>query len=104
MTEKRFVDDPNPWIPMSDLNDIRVIGKLGEELNECASAASRCLIQGIDEIEPSTGKLNRLWFEEEIADVLVNIKLACERFGLAPSPDRMAMKEAYLRKWHGMGG
>ena len=102
MTEKHFVADPNPWIPMSDLNDVRVIGKLGEELNECASAASRCLIQGIDEAEPSTGKLNRVWLEDEIADVLVNLKLVCERFDLKPSPERMALKETYLRKWHEM--
>lgn len=102
MSVKTFVGDPNPWVPMSDHNDVRIIGKLIEELNECGSAAARCLIQGIDETEPSTGEPNRLWLEKEIADVLVNIKMTCERFDLHPSSERMAMKEAHLREWHGM--
>lgn len=102
MSQKHFVADPNPWVPMSDPNDVRVIGKFVEELNECGSAAARTLIQGIDETEPSTGKVNRTWLEDEIADVLVNIKLTVEAFGLTISQERMDRKEAYLRKWHSM--
>jgi hypothetical protein len=73
---------PNPWKPMSDPVDIRHLGKLQEELAECISASARCQIQGIDEAHPVTGKVNRDWLEDEIADVMVNTYLVIERFGL----------------------
>lgn len=67
----------NPWIPMSKPIDIKHLGKLAEELGEASSAVARCLIQGIDESEPVTGKLNRQWLEDELADVCANIQLVC---------------------------
>jgi hypothetical protein len=96
----------SPWVPMSDPVDIKHLGKLGEELNECGAAVSRCLIQGIDEAEPVTGKLNYVWLEEEIADVAANILLVVQRFGLdaARITDRAEVKRERLRVWHSMGG
>ena len=92
----------SPWQPMSDPVDIKHLGKLGEETNELGAAVSRCLIQGIDEAEPVTGKVNREWLEDEIADVVANIELCIERFGLDIKriSNRELAKRARLRKWH----
>ena len=93
---------PSPWIPMSDPVDVKHLGKLCEELNECGAAASRGLIQGIDEPEPTTGKINRAWLAEEIADVLANVELVTERFNLPLHAiiARKERKKANLRIWH----
>ena len=94
----------NPWMPMTSAIDLKVMGKLNEELGECSAAASRCIIQGVMEHEPVTGKPNVQWLSEEIADVQANIELAIERFGLdvAAINDRKERKKAQLREWHGM--
>ncbi len=94
----------NPWHPMTDPVDLKHLGKLGEELNECGAAVSRCIIQGIDEAEPVTGKINRQWLEEEIADVYANLLLVEQRFGLDTSAmsARTARKVDGLREWHAL--
>lgn len=104
MTEKQFVENPNPWHPMTDAVDLKHLGKLTEELGECTSAVSRCIIQGIDEAEPSTGEINRDWLAKEIADVLANIDLVIQRFNLnqAKISDRKYKKMQHLRQWHRM--
>ena len=94
----------NPWHPMTDPVDIKCLGKFGEELGECGAAVSRCLIQGIDEAEPVTGKVNREWLQEEIADVLANIGLVIKRFDLDEKAiyARAQMKADRLASWHEM--
>lgn len=94
----------NPWHPMTNPVDLKHIGKLGEEAGELASAAARCSIQGIDEREPVTGKLNRTWLEDEIADVMANSDLCMEHFGLDRLRilERAARKMVLLREWHSM--
>jgi hypothetical protein len=72
----------SPWHPITNPKHLKCLGKLGEELGECSAATNRCIIQGIDEVEPVTKKQNRLWLEEEIADVLVNIDRVMETFNL----------------------
>ncbi len=91
-----------PWHPMGNPRDIKTIGKLGEEVCEAGAAIFRCVIQGIDEAQPVTGKINRDWLEDEIADVLVNLKLVIEHFGLdrAKIDARAASKEDGIRWWH----
>lgn len=103
-------DDPrtswtlNQWHPMSRPIDLKHLGKLAEELGEASSAVARCLIQGIDEREPITRKLNREWLQDELADVLANIDLVCAHFGLdrAIMMQRADRKIAHLRGWHSM--
>lgn len=94
----------NPWQPMSAPIDLKHMGKLGEELGEASAAVSRCIIQGIDEREPVTGKPNREWLEDEIADVLANFDLVVSHFVL--DTDRIAARVKYkvghLAKWHAM--
>ena len=92
----------DPWHPMTDPVDIKTLGKLTEELNECGAATARCLIQGIDESNPETGEPNRTWLENEIADVLANIELTMIRFKLDPVriDQRITEKLVRLRAWH----
>jgi NTP pyrophosphatase (non-canonical NTP hydrolase) len=96
--------DLNPWHPITDAVDLKHLGKLGEELGECSAAVSRVIIQGLDEKEPVTGKPNREWLEDEIADVMAGFKLVIERFELDRTRInlRAARKEGQLRDWHGM--
>ena len=79
--------------------DVKHLGKLGEEVNELGSAISRCIIQGIDECDPVTGKQNRQWLQDEIADVLANIELVREHFGLGSDAIslRVEKKKHHLR-------
>ena len=74
--------DPNPWHPITDVIDLKHLGKLGEECNELGAAISRAIIQGMDGVNPDTGKINRNWIEDEIADVLANTWLVRVRFNL----------------------
>jgi len=94
----------NPWHPISDPVDLKHLGKLGEEAGELASAVSRCIIQGVDEKEPVTGKVNREWLEDEIADVMAGSRLAMRRFNLDEEriARRVEKKMAQLLLWHEM--
>jgi NTP pyrophosphatase (non-canonical NTP hydrolase) len=94
----------NPWRPIRDATDLKHLGKLGEELAEAGAAVSRCIIQGVDEREPVSGKLNREWLEDEIADVMANLTLVMQRFDLdvARIMERRRKKIAGLATWHAM--
>ena len=94
----------NPWVPITRPIDLKHLGKLCEELGEAVSAIARCLIQGIDESEPVTGKVNREWLEDELADVEANLSLVCHHFGLDRNRmrDRTRQKITHLTKWHSM--
>lgn len=95
---------PSKWIPMTNLIDLAHLGKLGEETGELIGIVSRCVIQGIGESDPETGKPNVQALMEEIADVYAMGELAIERFGL----DREEISKRKLRKmnmkreWHKM--
>ena len=104
MADAHKIGDINPWVPMTRPIDLKHLGKLGEEASELGSAISRCLIQGIDEKEPTTGKLNRDWLRDEIADVLANIGLVIAHFDLdLEAIDKRVMRKADgLRQWHRM--
>ena len=78
--------------------------KFIEELNECGAASARCIIQGINEVEPSTNESNRLWLTKEIADVMANLELVIEHFDLDYDyiEERVNFKQEYLRRWHNL--
>jgi len=94
----------SPWSPITDKLDLKVLGKLGEELGECTSATARCIIQGINESEPVTKKPNQLWLEEEIADVLATTDIAISHFKLDATfiLNRAQEKKKRLLTWHKM--
>ena len=91
-------------------NIAALLGKLTEELGEAVTAASRCLIQGIDESEPVSGKPNKEWLEEELADVWALTSLVINRFGLdasrinARSADKQRRKQIWLDELDRMNG
>ena len=93
--------EKSPWIPTTVTKEIKVLGKLNEETGELSSAASRCLIQGINEVEPETKKPNQEWLEDEIADVLACSYLAIEKLGLNKERimQRMENKKYHLNGW-----
>lgn len=106
MADADQLRDANPWHPITDQVDLQHLGKLGEETSELGSAVSRCIIQGVNECEPTTGKMNRVWLEDEIGDVLANIDLVVDRFGLDLNRilQRSSRKKLHLRQWHAMAG
>lgn len=102
LRQKHFVDTPNPWVPTTNLSELRCLGKLGEEAAELSSAICRCIIQGMNEAEPSTGKINRDWLEDEIADVLANIEITIKNLNLNNGKifSRLNRKTEHLKNWH----
>lgn len=101
MDVQQVLSDPSPWHPESDPQRLKVLGKLAEEASELGAALARCIIQGIDEREPVTGKVNREWLEDEIADVRANIIVATRHLGLNTErmAERMERKATYIHRW-----
>ena len=75
---------PNPWIPITRPIDLKHLGKLSEELFECAEAAAAFLVYPAAETTRS-GKTYTAWLEDELADVVANVVLVERHFGLAVS-------------------
>lgn len=93
--------EPSPWVPMSDPVDIKVVGKNMEELGEAITALARALIQGIDGTEPSTGKVNRQWVQDELSDVGATSAITAGHFSLNAEAmgERMDRKRNFLGRW-----
>ena len=105
--EPKLLDEdkaPNPWQPEQDRIRLAVLGKLLEELGEATAIVARCIIQGIDEYEPVTKKLNRAELLKELADVAATSLMAAELFQLdsVETYRRVQRKVAHLRAWHEM--
>ena len=92
------------WTPTTNLAKLRRFGKLGEELSECGAVASRCIIQGIDEIDPGSGKTNHQRLIEEMADVIAQINCTVDMLNIDPRviAARVDKKEAQMREWESM--
>lgn len=90
----------SPWFPEKDPVRLAVLGKLAEELNECAARVMRCLIQGIDEKDPDTGRTNHFELEKELSDVAACIKLLEIEFRATPNPARIDRKVQGFLSWH----
>ncbi|WP_375599353.1 hypothetical protein [Devosia sp. Naph2] len=90
----------SPWLPEQDRHRLAVLGKLAEECNELAGRAVRCIIQGLDEVDPDTGRTNRAELEREIADVEACLSQAQKRLGVAFDLDRAAGKSRGFDRWH----
>jgi hypothetical protein len=94
----------SPWKPTTDPYELKHLGKLAEELSEAGAAVARCIIQGINEDHPVTGKPNIEWLEDELADVIANINLVTEFFILNKNRmnARVEQKMGDLSRWHKM--
>lgn len=88
------------WMPETDQHRLAALGKLAEECNELAGRASRSIIQGLDAIDPASGRTNREELEREIADVEACILQAQDRLGVAFMHDRAESKYHGFNAWH----
>lgn len=92
----------SPWRPEQDLIRLATLGKLAEELAEASQRVARCIIHGIDEIDPDTGRSNRAELERELADVKACIMVAQDTLPLQLSLDRRITKREGFERWHRM--
>lgn len=94
----------SPWEPDTNPANLRPLGKCLEELNEAGAILARCIIQGIEESEPVTGKPNRQAVEEELADVQATVEILTNHFGLDHTriAVRAMEKKARLLAWFKM--
>lgn len=92
---------PSNWQPITDKADLACLGKLGEEVCECGARIFRCIIQGVFEEDPDSGRLNIEMLEDEIADVEALIAHVKTRFGVneAKIRERRKAKYDYKAKW-----
>lgn len=91
----------NPWVSTLTPHQQRRVGKSIEELGELLGVLGRMQIQGLDEIDPSSGKTNRQRFHEETADVIAQINCNFHAFDM-PADDideRVQEKEAQMHEW-----
>lgn len=100
--------DPKPrmakWTPTTDPLTLRRMGKLGEELGEAQTVAARVIIQGIDEVDPGSGKVNRQRLMDELADVQAQIGCTVLAFDLDQHymGRRTAEKMRQMAEWEAM--
>lgn len=101
----------NPWRPMTRPIDLKHLGKLAEEglglvdaLDDAASNGGLSPANLLAELAEVTGKINREWLEDELADVAANVRLVVEHFHLDQGRmnERVARKMGQLRTWHAM--
>lgn len=86
----------NPWMPDDNPKQARRLGKTGEEVNELGSVLFRISIQGIDSIDPSSGKTNRQRLLEETADVMAQCQ--CNMADLFTNDERKFVLDRSLEK------
>lgn len=77
-----------------------VLGKLIEECNELAARAARCVIHGLDETDPDTGRLNADELTREVANVLACLDIAEQELILSIPRPRVLGKLNSFRFWH----
>ena len=70
----------------------------------CVAAVARCIIQGVDEAEPSTGKINRDWLREAMIEVRCSCAAVINEYRLDSDVimSRMTFKRGHLTRWHQM--
>lgn len=92
------------WTPTTDLMTLRRAGKFVEEGGEALAVVARLIIQGIDEVDPGSGKTNRQRLMDELADLQAQINCSVEAFNL--DRDYMARRTAKklddMKEWEAM--
>lgn len=91
----------NKWEPPTDQRLLRRVGKTGEELCEAGAVVCRIVIQGIDGVDPSSGKTNRERLEDELADVQAQIFCTVRDLDLdnIRMAERRDLKVDLMRQW-----
>lgn len=99
--EGRGMKAMTKWTPDCNPHQARRIGKTLEELHELGAVLARISIQGLDAVDPGTGKTNRQRMNEETADVIAQINRNFHAFAM-PADDidkRVQEKEAMMAEW-----
>lgn len=94
----------NPWMPERSPLILRRVGKTGEEAAELLKVTNRIVIQGIDGVDPESGKTNRQCLQDEAADVLAQICLCINVLGLdqAAIDARVTRKLELMAEWEAL--
>lgn len=90
------------WKPEPDVIIHQALGKACEEANELAGILARCLIQGLDQSEPATGKPNRKALSDEISDLDAAVQWLRELIGEEYDEERADRKLRGFRQWQRM--
>lgn len=83
---------------------LRRVGKTGEEAAELLKVTNRIVLQGLDGVDPSTGKTNRQALTEEIADVMAQCDVCIDSLDLDWDAirRRVRVKVELMREWEAM--
>lgn len=94
----------NKWELAEDPTLRRRMGKTGEELAELAAVVNRIQIQGLDAVDPGSGKTNRQRLQEEMADVYAQLDTNLAVLGLdGPAiSDRVMEKQRQMHEWESL--
>jgi hypothetical protein len=96
------------WALTTDPLIVRRMGKTGEECAELLAVTTRIQIQGIDEIDPGSGKTNRQRLIEEIGDVYAqldaNMMMLLSKADRDFVEKRRHRKLGYMFEWEALYG
>ena len=93
----------SPWFPEPNTIRLLALGKLAEEAGEVATRAARCIIQGLDSVDPDTGRTNREELQRELADVdAASNALMVVAPHVVHEPDRRTRKFLGFLRWFDM--
>lgn len=95
------VPSMNRWEANLTPHESRRLGKTGEELAELLAVILRITIQGLDAIDPSSGKTNRQRFHEETADVVAQMECNFKAFNMPATEiyQRRDLKISWMAQW-----
>ena len=89
----------SPWMPETDPALVAMLGKLAEEASELSARAARCIIHGLHEADPETGRTNLEELGREAADVQACVSMLERRRGLNPNLKRSIDKLKGYVEW-----
>lgn len=89
------------WELEADTMTRRRVGKTAEECAELLAVLARISIQGIDAVDPASGKTNRQRMQEEIADVYAQLdecvsKISVDNIAIS---NRRTEKRRQMLEW-----
>lgn len=91
------------WVPEGSPLVLGMVGKLGEEASELSGICCRIVCQGLEGVQPKTGKTNRRALTDEIGDVEALCWQLKERLldsqERADIRTRVALKRSYGKPW-----
>lgn len=107
------------WANLNAANySVDLRGECDEECGELSAICARCIIQGLDGVDPKSGKKNRDALREEMADVFAQITMNLDtaELGLGDIDiqwveigmgselfiERVREKRAQMREWESM--